>query len=301
MPTLRSIKGMAPCISPTYGSGARPFRSRAIAEVVAGGGRVYLATHQIPTGIVVSKSLTSGTAYVLSSVAASAVDQTGCICPSGNIIAERGGLLGLNDRVGVIYATSIGGIKFARSMNGALTFASSLVSQVDGADTSTNFPVVANAGNGHLVAVWLELVGGVTLVRLSDSFDSGATWMPARALVSTGTSVFPWVDARGTKVAVSLYHTSARGVPDSVPESAEWFETYLESTNGGWSFSALQRVDPTPAKSGPICTEGAVCAGDRELLDFQSVAIDAAGRSVLTWTRSIDGIDDTEIRFARQR
>src|SRR5438093_5977455 len=62
-----------------------------------GGGRVYLATHQIPTGIVVSKSLTGGMSYVFSSVVASVqADQDGCICPSGNIIAEATGLgLGL--------------------------------------------------------------------------------------------------------------------------------------------------------------------------------------------------------------
>lgn len=266
-----------------------------------GGGRVYLATHQIPTGIVVSKSVTGGVAYVLSSVAASVADQTGCICPSGTIIAETGGLFGLGDRVGVIYATSTGGIKFARSTNGGLTFGSSVVSQVSVADTSRNFPVVANAGGGHLVAVWLEVIGSATRVRFSASTNWGAIWTTPRTLVSTGTSVFPWVDARGAKVAVSVYHTNASGVPDSVPDSAVWFETYLESTNGGATFSGWQIVDPTPVKSGPICTEGAGCADDRELLDFQSIAIDAAGRSLVTWTRSINNVDDTEIRFARQR
>lgn len=266
-----------------------------------GGGRVYLATHQIPAGIVVSKSLNGGVTYVLSSLAASALDQTGCICPAGNIIAEPGGMLGLGDKVGVIYATSTGGIKFTRSTNGGLTFASSAVSQATGADTTTNFPVVANAGNGHLVAIWLEVIGNATRVRFNDSFNWGATWNAPKTLVSSGTSVFPWVDAKGGKIAVSLYQTSDGGTPGSVPESAQWFETYLESTNGGGTFSALQTVDGTPVKSGPICTEGTGCEGDRELLDFQSVAIDAAGHSLVTWTRSINNVDDTEIRFARQR
>src|SRR5207249_2752251 len=121
-----------------------------------------------------------------------------------------------------------------------------------------------------------------------------------RTLVSTGTSVYPWIDARGVKVAVNLYHTTANGTPDTVPEGAQWFETYLESTNGGATFSPLQIVDPIPVKSGPICTEGAGCAEDRELLDFQSIAIDSANRSLLTWTRSINNVDDTDIRFARQ-
>ena len=53
-------------------------------------------------------------------------------------------------------------------------------------------------------------------------------------------------------------------------------------------------------KSGPICTEGTGCDADRELLDFQSVTLDGAGRANAAWTRSIDGQSDTEIRFARQ-
>lgn len=267
----------------------------------SGGGRVYLATHQIPAGIVVSKSVDGGITYPISSVAATPVDQTGCICPSGNIIAERGGLLGLNDKVGVIYATSTGEVKFARSTNGGLLFTSSVISQISDADTSLNFPVVANAGGGHLVAIWLEVIGQTTRVRFNDSFDWGATWTKPRTIVSTGTSVFPWVDARGSKVAVTLYHNNASATPNTTPDGVQWFEKYLESTDGGLTFSALQIVDSTPVKNGPICTEGAACTQDRELLDFQSVAIDATGRSNIAWSRSINNASDTEIRFVRQK
>lgn len=272
-------------------------------QATPGGGRAYVATHQVPVGIVVSKSVDGGITYPLSSVAATVLDQTGCVCPSGALIAEDSGLLGLGDKVGVIYPTSTGGVKFARSTNGGLTFASTVVSQANGVDTTTNFPVVANAGGGHLVAVWLEITGGrnkTTRVRFNDSTDWGATWKQPRSLVGTGTSVFPWVDARGAKVAVTLYHTTAVATPDTAPEDAAWFETYLESTNGGTSFSSPLTVDATPVKTGPICTEGANCTEDRELLDFQSVVIDAAGRSNATWTRSINNMSDTEIRFARQ-
>ena len=40
--------------------------------------------------------------------------------------------------------------------------------------------------------------------------------------------------------------------------------------------------------------------GNRELLDFQSDTMDNAGKANLTWTRSLDGVSDTEIRFAKQ-
>ena len=266
-----------------------------------GGDIAYHATHQIPAGLVVSKSIDGGLTFPVRTVAATPVDQTGCICPPGNLISEAGGgTLGTNDKVGLIYATSTGGINFARSTNGALTFSQSSVSPASDADTTQAFPVVANAGGNHLVAVWLENIGNASRIQFSDSNDWGGTWSAPKTLVSGGASVYPWVAASGSHVAVSLYHTSASGTSESVPESAQWFETYTESTDGGATFSALQTVDPTPVKSGPICTEGTGCSGDRELLDFQSVALDNANLADVAYTRSIDGNSDTELRFAHE-
>jgi hypothetical protein len=267
----------------------------------AGGGVVYHLTHQIPAGLVVSKSLDGGLTYPLHSVGATPADQTGCICPPGTLIAENGSTLGLADKVGFVYATSSGGVKFARSTNGGATFSQAVVGPPTSGDTTPAFPVVANAGGGRLQAVWLEVDGtAASVVKTARSADWGATWSAPRVLVDAGASVYPWVAAQGVKVAVSLYHTASAGTPNTVPEDAAWFESYLESTDGGATFTALETVDPTPVKSGPICTEGVGCSGDRELLDFQSDTIDGQGRANLTWTRSIDGVADTELRFARQ-
>ena len=159
---------------------------------------------------------------------------------------------------------------------------------------------MANAGGGRLVAVWLEELGRSSRVRYAASSNWGSTWSAPRTLVNAGASVYPWVAAAGLKVAVSLYHTMAKGTPGTVPESAQWFEAYRESTDGGATFSPLQSVDPTPVKTGPICTEGTGCSGDRELLDFQSDTLDGAGRADLAYTRSIDGQTNTELRFVRE-
>src|SRR5213080_1713050 len=58
----------------------------------AGGGNVYHATHQIPLGLVVSKSVAplDGLLYPFSTVAATVKEQTGCVCPPGNLMAEQG-------------------------------------------------------------------------------------------------------------------------------------------------------------------------------------------------------------------
>jgi hypothetical protein len=250
-------------------------------------GAVYHATHQIPLGLVVSKS-PNGLVYPQHTIAATPVDQTGCVCPPGNLIAENGGgLLGTSDKVGLIYATSSGGVNFARSLNGALTFTNVAVSPASSAATNSNFPVVANAGGGHLAAVWLEVLpGGTDRVMLNQSTDWGATWGTPKPIVTTGTSVYPWVDARGGKVSVSLYYTAdAQTTPDTAPAATRWFETYLESTDSGNTFGGLVTVDPTPAKTGIVCTGGVNCTAGREFGDFQSIALDANNNPDVSWIR----------------
>ncbi|MHB8671231.1 MAG: hypothetical protein ACYDAD_11875 [Acidimicrobiales bacterium] len=266
----------------------------------AGHGNVYHLTHQVPAGLVVARSVAplDGIAYPVQTVAATLLDQTGCECPPGNLIA-RGGAGPSGDKVGFAYPTSTGGINFARSQNSGLSFASSVVSQANGVDTTANFPVVADAGSGHLVATWLEIVDGRDRVQLSSSPDWGSTWTPPSTLVSAGTSVFPWIDARGAKVSVSLYHTDAPGTPDSAGAGARWFESYMESANGGATFSGLGVLDPVPAKTGIVCTQGINCSkADRSLGDFQTVALDNRARANVVYDR-VSG-SNRQVYFARQ-
>jgi hypothetical protein len=257
---------------------------------------VYLTYHQIPGGIVVSRSVDGGLTYPVTTSAATVVDQTGCVCPPGNLIAEDGGLLG--DKVGVIFATSTGGVGFSRSSNSGLTFSVSPVSPAGSANTGLAFPVVANAGGGHLYATWLEVTGNSSSVHFSSSGDWGATWNAPRTIVGSGTSVYPWVAARGSKVSVSLYWNSSTATPDTTASGVSWFESYLESADGGATFSALSTVDPTAVKTGPVCTSGINCSGNRQLGDFQSVAIDGAGRANVAYNRVNGSV--TEVRFCRQ-
>jgi hypothetical protein len=260
------------------------------------GGRVYHVVHQIPSGLWVSRSIDSGLTYPQQVLAATPLDQTGCICPPGNIVSEDGGILG--DKVGGVYATSSGGVGFYRSTNGGLTFTNTLPGPASDATTNGSFPAVADNGNGRLAVVWAAVLGNTSTVWFTTSSDFGSTWAPARQIVTSGTSLYPWVAYRGGKIAISLYHTSAAGTPDTVAEGSQWFESYLESTDGGATFSAVQTADPTPVKTGPVCTGGINCSEDRELGDFQQVALDGAGHALMSYNRSIDGVD-TEIRVVK--
>ena len=190
---------------------------------------------------------------------------------------------------------------FAHSSNGGLTYTNSAVSPASSADTGQAFPVVADAGNGKLSAVWVEVIGNSSRIQYNSSSDFGNTWGTPRTLVSGGASVYPWVDARGGKVAVSLYHTSTSGTPSGVPAGTQWFESYVESTDGGATFSPMITADPTAVKSGPICTDGINCSSDRELGDFQQVTIDPQSRANLSYDRSLNSsTGDTITLFLRE-
>jgi hypothetical protein len=127
--------------------------------------------------------------------------------------------------------------------------------------------------------------------------DWGATWSAPRTLISNGASAYPWIAARREKIAISLYHSSTPGNPNTVPGETQWFETYLQSTDGGATFPAPEHADPTPAKTGPICAEGTGCSANRELGDFQSLTLDNQGNADLAWVRSINNGASTEVLF----
>src|SRR4051794_36459953 len=116
------------------------------------GGRVYHVVHQLPTGLWVSRSVDSGLTYPQQVLAATVVDQTGCVCPPGNIVSEDGGILG--DKVGGVYATSVGGVGFYRSTNGGLTFTNTTPGPASRATTNRAFPVVARRGDRKAPRGW---------------------------------------------------------------------------------------------------------------------------------------------------
>jgi hypothetical protein len=263
----------------------------------AGGGIVYEATHAVPAGIVVEKSTNSGLAYGPGVLAATAADQTGCVCPPGNIIAQGGGgLLGMTDKVGVVYATSTGGINFAHSANGGTTWTNTSIQAASNNTTNSAFPVVANGGGSRLYATWLNETGTASVIEFSSSADWGKTWSAPATIVSSGTSVYPWVAASGTTVAVSLYNTpAASATPDAAASNAQWFESALKSTDGGTTWSSLTTADPTAAKTGPVCTGGTNCSANRELGDFQTDTLDSAGHVDLSYVRVPSaGVEDVE-------
>jgi hypothetical protein len=250
----------------------------------------YHVVHQIPAGHVVSFSQ-NGVLYPIHMIAATPLDQTGCICPPGNMVAQGGGLIA--DRIAFVYQTTTRGMGVARSSNGGITWTNTYPGESVNAGGVMGFPVIATDGNGRLAAVWQPEGSGDVYLVTSTNF--GTSWSAPRLLESSGTSVYPWVAYRNGKIAVSYYHTSASAnSADEVGEGAQWTISYRDSVD---DFAA--RVDIENIKTGPICTMGIGCAEDRELGDFQSIDLTPAGKAVIAYNRNTGG-ESTEVRFVRE-
>jgi hypothetical protein len=249
----------------------------------------YHVVHQIPTGDVVSFSQ-DGLVYPVHMLAATPLDQTGCICAPGNIVAQSGGLL--SDRIAFVYPTTTRGMGVAVSANGGVTWTNVYPGESVNAGAVTGFPAIATDGAGRLAAVWQSATSGVVYLVTSSNF--GTTWSAPAVLEGTGTSVYPWVAYRGGKIAVSYYHTTAAGsLADNVPESANWSISYKDSSD-----NFVARTDIEQIKTGPICTMGTGCSTDRELGDFQSIDLNGAGKAVIAYNR--DAGSGTEVRFVKE-
>ena len=120
-------------------------------------------------------------------------------------------------------------------------------------------------------------------VSVSTSTDGSVTWS-APTLVSTATTtVMPWVAARGGKVDVVYYGSSAASTDDP---SAVWNAYDSQLFNGSWT---VKTVSNSPNRVGRICLEGSGCVDntDRELLDLFEVAEDpVSGKAAVIYTDS---------------
>ena len=82
--------------------------------------------------------------------------------------------------------------------------------------------------------------------------------------------------ARG-EVAVDWYGTETSGDPNN--PSDQWRYYAATSFDGGSTWSQAT-VTPTPFHFGDVCTQGILCSGNRNLLDFSSIAVDPSDGSV---------------------
>lgn len=177
-------------------------------------------------------------------------------------------------------------IYVARSTDGGKHWETNLVHSAPvGTGLANIFPsMTVDQTTGTVYAVWTDS----HTVWVSSSTDHGKMWSAPRDVSTSATglatTLMPWVAARGGKVDVVFYgSTAAQDSP-----SAVWNVYDSQRSSGGtWSLDNL--VSNTPNRVGAVCTEGSACAGNtnRELLDLFEVAEDPVnGKAAIIYTSS---------------
>ena len=154
---------------------------------------------------------------------------------------------------------------------------------------------VDDAGNVYVTFVDKRDTGRYG-VYVAKSSDHGLTWSaPFRVSETTKLTTMPWVAAGANgNIALVWYETTSGGfftLPSGVAASAEWHVN--SAIVRGWMGAsmpapALAQLSTTPVKTGPICTSGASCSGDRELLDFFEATVGPTGTLHVVWPQTAD-------------
>jgi hypothetical protein len=172
-------------------------------------------------------------------------------------------------------------IYVSRSTDGGAHWTSTLVFHTDPFTRLNNFwPSLAVDPITHAVyTAWTDTHG----VQVAASTDAGRTWSSATLVSNARTTVMPWVAARGGKVDVVYYGSTASSTDDP---AAVWNTYDSQFTAGSWT---VKKVSNTPNRVGRICLEGSGCVNnvDRELLDLFEVAEDPiTGKAAVIYTDS---------------
>jgi len=156
----------------------------------------------------------------------------------------------------------------------------------------------------NLYVTWAD--GQTYDIGVARAAARGQTWS-TNMIVTPASNVYPWVGARGGKVAVAWYG-SVDGIqkPDNVLPSTEWYVNYAETidpdtdpNSDGWidGFTTPVAISARVLR-GPICTQGLGCTrsgGNRALGDFMQLTIDHQGRSLVVY-----GLNGSTTKLGRQ-
>lgn len=164
----------------------------------------------------------------------------------------------------------------SRSRDGGQTWTAAPVHHAPlGTALNNIFPALAvDPTNGTLYVAWSDQ----HIVWVSSSTDEGSHWSTPLGVSTAATVVMPWVAARGGKVDVVYYGTSASSVDDS---NADWF-VFDSQFTGAW---AVKTVSNTSNRHGAVCLGGAGCTSNRQLLDlFQVVQDPVTDKAAVIYT-----------------
>jgi hypothetical protein len=158
-----------------------------------------------------------------------------------------------------------------------------------------------SVGIGADGTVYFAYADGDGHPRVAVSRDKGRTWTDLQDLgLSLGivNSVFPAsVAGDSNRAAVFFLGTAAPGAAayetDPAAFTGVWYGFVAMTYDGGKSWAVVNATPGDPVQRGPICTQGTLCEGYRNLLDFNDATVDAQGRVLAAFA---DGCVSDECR-----
>jgi len=173
------------------------------------------------------------------------------------------------------------------SMDNGLTFT---VEPVTGSTSNSSDPSVGIGSKGR---VYFGYVAGDGHPHITVSDDQGRSWqhdLDVGAPFSIRNTVFPEVVAGDNdRAAFFFLGTTSAGDGTSAdtgtPFSGVWHGYIATTYNGGRTWFTVDATPNDAVQLGVICTQGTTCpSGTRNLLDFNDVTVDKAGRVFAAYT-----------------
>lgn len=170
------------------------------------------------------------------------------------------------------------------------------VNKLPGSTNSLSDPSVAAGKDGTAYASW---VNGDGTVHAAVSTDRGRTWTSSYDLgaqVGVVNAELPsTIAGDGDRAAVAFYGTKTAGNAqdqyfgqDSAHKEYVGAEQHLyvaTTYDRGRTWKTVDVTPHDPAQRGRICLGGTSCTGgDRNLLDFLDINVDATGHVLVAWT-----------------
>jgi hypothetical protein len=172
-------------------------------------------------------------------------------------------------------------------MDNGLTFA---VEPVTGSTSGTSDPSVGVGAKGR---VYFGYIGGDGHPHISVSDDQGRSWhndLDVGVPYAIRNAAFPEVVA-GDNDRASFFFLGtpaagdATGADTGTPFDGVWHGYLATTYDGGKNWFTVDATPTDPVQLGVICTQGTTCpSGTRNLLDFNDITVDQAGRVFAAYT-----------------
>jgi hypothetical protein len=194
----------------------------------------------------------------------------------------------------------------ARSTDGGATWTNYPVFDAGSTGGQTNtvaheFPQATIDSAGNIFVLFSEKIGGQTNTHIElGVLPRNATKFSKVVQVDSGgllSNVFPWSSAGDPGMVDITWYASPAA--DNNDHGAQWSEMFAQTTNAlsaNPTFVQSRISGPQPIHSADVCLAGTLClatGGNRNLSDFQGVAVDPCGFAQAVWDDDNSGAGQT--------